>query len=128
LNPLYKREGNTKMELQVRTSYPELLQPILKDFEYKFAIQNQDKNGKFMTDYSIIDIIHQSESSSHTIHFRSCLFVPETKTAYGAFDYVSITFQKNKITFMNKKEHIVILMEDYSPTLLAETIYQCVCV
>ena len=116
------------MELQVRTSYPELLQPILKDFEYKFAIQNQDKNGKFMTDYSIIDIIQHPTISSHTIHFRSCLFVQETKTAYGAFDYVTITFYSDKITCMNHKEHIIILMDDYSPTLLTESIYQCVCV
>lgn len=110
------------MEPILRKEYPQILQSVLKDFEYKFAIQNQDKNGKFMTDYSVINIVETGEYTSHTIHFRSCLFVNETRQAFGAFDAIFIMVYPDKIICHHKTDKMIILMDDYSPQLFSEVL------
>lgn len=110
------------MEHILRNEYPQILQSVLKDFEYKFAIQNQDKNGKFMTNYSVINIVKTDEYASHTIHFRSCLFVNETNQSFGEFTAIVVMVYKDKIVCYHNDDKIIILMDDYSPQLFSEVI------
>jgi hypothetical protein len=115
------------MENILMSEYPQILQPVLKDFEYTFAIQHQDKNGKFMTDYSIINRIQTDSYSQHTIHFRTCLFVNEIAQAFGDFKAVIVQVYSDKIICQYNSEKMIILMDDYSPTLFSEVISQLIC-
>lgn len=114
------------MEKILLNQYPQILQSVLKDFEYTFAIQHQDKNGKFMTDYSIINYIQTDVYFQHTIHFRTCLFINEPNQAYGDFKAIIVQIYSDKIICQHNLDKIIILMDDYSPILFSHVISQLI--